>query len=65
MPHDSTDIYVGYLPSTHAKTVELIEGKVLADFDGGGQLIGVELLGATYVTVDGVRISNEPAEGDR
>lgn len=49
-----SEVYVRVRPATNGTTRELVAGQVLADFDPHGNLIGVEVLGAESVKIDGL-----------
>ena len=59
------DVYIRVRPlATVFDSRELVEGEVIADFGPDGELIGVEVLTATGVRVDGNPATAIPADDD-
>jgi uncharacterized protein YuzE len=55
-------VYFRIRPGKSKETREIIDGRVLADYDGGGQLLGVEMLAPCEFTVFDSIADAEPEE---
>ena len=53
------DVYVRFSNSRVARTMEGADGGANVDLDADGQMVGVELLGAISVTLDGRELLHE------